>query len=149
MPPRAKKASKTISLIQQYEGKTPRALRQPRPPLHPEREEKQKDPRRGGCVGDYIAARSGGELQAQCQARFAQLIADLEAQDDIIAAGYATIEELSADTELLMAKEVELANAELGRAIKESTAAKAGLENAQSLESSTLSAVGLTVSVHL
>ncbi|BEJ16546.1 hypothetical protein CspHIS471_0511510 [Cutaneotrichosporon sp. HIS471] len=152
MPPRPKKESKTANLIQQFEGKP-----QPRT-TNPDRLYSQNEKRSKKIIDDaaefydeldYSVARGGGELQAQCQARFAQLVANLETQDNIIADAYITIEKYSSDTERVMAKEVELVSAELDRSIKESTAAKAGIQKAQALEHSTLSAVDITMSVRL
>ncbi|BEI79527.1 hypothetical protein CcaverHIS002_0100560 [Cutaneotrichosporon cavernicola] len=144
MLPRPNKESKTANLIQQYEDR-----------LYSQNEKRSKKiideatEFYDELVKDYSVARGGGELQAQCQARFAQLVANLETQDNIIADAYIAIEKYSSDTERVMAKEVELVRAELDRSMAESTTAKAGIQKAQALEHSTLSAVDITASVRL
>ncbi|CAK9783989.1 unnamed protein product [Cutaneotrichosporon oleaginosum] len=145
MPPaRSQKPSKTANLIQIHEDR-----------LHAQTEKRgQKIIDNAtefydNAVKEYAEAHAGaGGIQAKCRARFAKLIADLEAQDEIIAAAYGAVETYSVDMERVMAQEIEMACSELDRASKDAEAAKAEIEEAQAQERAALSAVDTSMSVH-
>lgn len=68
------------------------------------------------------------------EARFAQLVADLARQDAIKAAAYKALDGYSAETERVMAMEIESVVADLDRSVKGAKAAQAGIKKAQERE---------------